>query len=107
VCGVIREAAIVICTEGGPAHFARAFRTPALVLFGPTPLSLFGCPENVNLQSRYHCVNCAWTHGAWYSRCLHRPAGDPSACMAQLSPEEVWQFLPTMLTAQSSPRQGE
>jgi ADP-heptose:LPS heptosyltransferase len=85
MASVIEGAAMLVDTEGGPAHIARAMGTPALVLFGPTRKEAFGYPENINLQSPYRCTGCAWSWEEWYRVCA---LGEPEpACMAAITPE--------------------
>jgi ADP-heptose:LPS heptosyltransferase len=44
LAAVVAAARLVVCGDTGVAHLASAFRTPSVVLFGPTPPSLWGPP---------------------------------------------------------------
>jgi ADP-heptose:LPS heptosyltransferase len=56
--GLVAGAGRVVCGDTGVAHLATAFRTPSVVLFGPTPPSLWGPPPQA-----YHRVLWAGTTG--------------------------------------------
>jgi ADP-heptose:LPS heptosyltransferase len=45
LCSLVAASASVICGDTGVAHLATALRTPSVVLFGPTPPSVWGPPE--------------------------------------------------------------
>jgi ADP-heptose:LPS heptosyltransferase/uncharacterized protein YjbJ (UPF0337 family) len=44
LAAVVAEAARVVCGDTGVAHLATAYRTPSVVLFGPTPPGEWGPP---------------------------------------------------------------
>jgi hypothetical protein len=44
LAAVVCDADLVVCGDTGVAHLATAFRTPSVVLFGPTPPSRWGPP---------------------------------------------------------------
>jgi ADP-heptose:LPS heptosyltransferase len=46
LAAVVSDADLVVCGDTGVAHLATAFRTPSVVLFGPTPPSQWGPPED-------------------------------------------------------------
>jgi len=71
----LREAAVIIRSaichlgpEGGMIHLARAMKTKAVVLFGPTPVKLLGYPQNINLTAG-NCLPCFWTTKDWFIYC--------------------------------------
>ncbi|WP_344805514.1 glycosyltransferase family 9 protein [Microlunatus ginsengisoli] len=44
LAALVSAAALVVCGDTGTAHLATAYRTPSVVLFGPTPPALWGPP---------------------------------------------------------------
>lgn len=44
LAALVAEARLVVCGDTGVAHLASAYATPSVVLFGPTPPSLWGPP---------------------------------------------------------------
>jgi len=63
LAALVAEAATVVCGDTGVAHLATAYRTPSVLLFGPTPPALWGPPPD----RRQHTV-------LWAGR-----TGDPHA----------------------------
>ena len=82
---VMAEAAVVISTDSGPGHLARALGRPVVMLHGPTDIAIHGPgdPESRALRVGLPCGPC-------YS--FDRPAecrfGDV-LCMQWLAPERV------------------
>jgi heptosyltransferase-2 len=85
----VRRADLLVTTDSGPRHFAAAFGTPVITLFGPTHI--------------------AWTE-TYYERALHLQKQVPCgpcqlrvcpldhACMTQLLPAEVFAAATQLLT---------
>ena len=96
---VIKNAKLLVGTEGGLIHVARAVGTKCIVLFGPTSPSLFGYPENTNLQVG-NCKNCFGQSGWWFWSCLKFKY---SKCMRQITPEIVKACLKSFLGEVSEP----
>lgn len=46
LAALVAEASLVVCGDTGVAHLASAYATPSVVLFGPTPPTLWGPPED-------------------------------------------------------------
>ena len=46
LAALVSSARLVICGDTGVAHLASAYRTPSVLLFGPTPPSLWGPPAD-------------------------------------------------------------
>lgn len=61
---LIEAAAGVVAVEGGMAHLAAAVGKPAVVIFGPTPMGVFGYPWNANLSTQ-ECPACWWNTPTW------------------------------------------
>ncbi len=97
---LVKEAKFVICIEGALAHVAKAVGTPAIVLFGPTPVKTFGYDININLRSST-CSPCWWEAGDWMVKC-HREGKLVSEdwvppCMQDLTPNMVIKAVHQML----------
>jgi ADP-heptose:LPS heptosyltransferase len=46
LAALVAAARLVVCGDTGVAHLATAYRTPSVVLFGPTPPELWGPPSS-------------------------------------------------------------
>jgi heptosyltransferase-2 len=77
----VRRAALLITTDSGPRHFAAAFRTPVITLFGPTHIAWTRTyhPHAIHL---YHPVPCGPCQRPVCPEGHHR-------CMRELRPEVV------------------
>lgn len=83
---LIKNARLHLDTEGGMVHLARAFDTPSLVIFGPTPVSFFGYKENFNISTQA-CEPCCWTNSDWMYKC---PKGyENPICMSSIEPQTI------------------
>lgn len=83
---VLKYSQLHLDTEGGLVHLAKAVKTRSIVVFGPTPVSLFGYSENANLTAGT-CHNCFWSDVRWFQRC---PKGtNPAACMEMVTVQNV------------------
>jgi ADP-heptose:LPS heptosyltransferase len=61
---LVRDAALVVCGDTGVAHLATAFGTPSVLLFGPTPPSLWGPPADRPWHRVLHHGRAGDPHGA-------------------------------------------
>jgi ADP-heptose:LPS heptosyltransferase len=78
LAAVIADARLVICGDTGTAHLASAYRTPSVLLFGPTPPERWGPPRNGP-----HRV-------LWQGTAAADPFADhPDATLLQITPGEV------------------
>lgn len=68
VAGVIKNALCHVDIESGLVHLAHALGTRSVVVFGPTPLSYFGYPENENIPPQF-CGDCWATSETWMAFC--------------------------------------
>lgn len=84
---IIKKSRCHIDCEGGLVHLAVQMSTPAVVVFGPTPLHMYGYEQNFNLVDE-QCNNCMGTHEDWAYRC-YRGLEPKHRCMANVTPERV------------------
>jgi ADP-heptose:LPS heptosyltransferase/SAM-dependent methyltransferase len=63
-----------IDTEGGLVHLANAVHGRCVVLFGPTPVELFGYPDNINLEPS-DCKACWFSTHTWVIECPRHTSG--------------------------------
>ncbi len=83
---LLHDSLLHIDCEGGLVHLATQLDTKCIVLFGPTPLHMYGYEQNINLQAG-KCHNCMGTHENWAFECF-RGLTKPE-CMYSLKPELV------------------
>jgi heptosyltransferase-2 len=85
----VRRADLLITTDSGPRHFAAAFGTPAITLFGPTHIAWTRTyhPRALHLLRPVPCGPC------------QRPtcAEGHHRCMRELMPEDVMKAVQRML----------
>jgi len=92
---LIKNAAAVVCGEGGMMHLAYACgNTNTLIMRGPTRGALFAYPGQ-KLVDSYVCEACWGTTEDWYLNC---PKGVMSYCMASITPERVAMNLQGVLS---------
>lgn len=88
----IQHASLHIDGDSGLAHAATRLKTPCMVLWGPTPHSFYGYPQNINLTSQICPGSCYGTKVNWNDKC---PVGYPTpVCMDEISPEQVLANIP-------------
>jgi heptosyltransferase II len=85
----VRRAALLVTTDSGPRHFAAAFQTPVITLFGPTHIAWTRTyhPQALHL---FHPVPCGPCQRPVCPEGHHR-------CMRELTPEQVYQAALRML----------
>ncbi len=85
---ILSTACVHIDTDSGMAHAATALGVPCVVLFGPTPKSFYGHPDNKNLSSTKSCSGgCFHLTENWMDKC---PIGyQEPECMNDISVNEV------------------
>jgi heptosyltransferase-2 len=86
----VRRSALLISTDSGPRHFAAAFNTPVITLFGPT---------DVNWTRTYHPRGWNVLHPVPCGPCQRPvcPEGHHH-CMRDLTPEAVFRVAMRALT---------
>ena len=67
LCHVLKGAIMHIDTEGGIVHVARAVHKQSIVFFGPTSVTFWGYPTNINITSREY-VDSWWINPDWMAR---------------------------------------
>jgi heptosyltransferase-2 len=80
----IRRAALLITTDSGPRHFAAAFRTPVITLFGPTHIA-WTRTHHPQAWHLFYPVECGPCQKRVCPEGHHR-------CMRGLTPESVLSF---------------
>jgi ADP-heptose:LPS heptosyltransferase/2-polyprenyl-3-methyl-5-hydroxy-6-metoxy-1,4-benzoquinol methylase len=65
---LVQGALMNISIEGGIVHLAKAVGTDSIVLFGPTPIEIFGYRNNINIKGRT-CGGCWWRSRDWMTVC--------------------------------------
>lgn len=93
---LVRRAALMVTTDSGPRHFAAAFDTPVVTLFGPTHIAW---SENYQRQATHLqlSVDCGPCQQRTCPLSHHR-------CMRELSVDQVYEATVRWLT---SPVQAE
>jgi len=86
---VLKHSLLHIDAESGLVHMRRQLRGKSIVLFGPTPITYFGYPENININTPFHCSNCQWLTDNWFFECVNTGLGYPAPCMQAIDPEMV------------------
>jgi ADP-heptose:LPS heptosyltransferase len=93
LAALVSGARLVICGDTGVAHLATAYRTPSVLLFGPTPPAQWGPPPD----RAQHLV-------CWHGGAPGDPWGDrPDAALLRITPAEV---LAAALSLLAGPRPG-
>jgi heptosyltransferase-2 len=77
----IRRAALLITTDSGPRHFATAFQTPVITLFGPTHIA-WTRTQHTQAWHLFYPVDCGPCQKRVCPEGHHR-------CMRALTPESV------------------
>lgn len=87
---ILKESECHIDCEGGLVHLATQLGTKCIVIFGPTPLHMYGYEQNVNLMSK-SCNNCMGLHEDWAYRCFRTMESGEilPICMRDITPQMV------------------
>jgi heptosyltransferase-2 len=86
----VRRASLLITTDSGPRHFAAAFGTPVLTLFGPTHIAWTRTQHTMAWHVR-HPVPCGPCQQPICPERHHR-------CMIDLTPEGVYEIARRVMT---------
>jgi heptosyltransferase II len=90
----VRRSALLITTDSGPRHFAAAFNTPVITLFGPTHVS-WTRTYHPAAWHVFHPVPCGPCQQSVCPEGHHR-------CMRDLTPESVYRVALRALSGASS-----
>lgn len=87
---ILKNSECHIDCEGGLVHLATQLGTKCIVIFGPTPLHMYGYEQNVNLISQT-CSNCMGLHEDWAYRCYRTLESKEISpiCMRDITPQRV------------------
>jgi heptosyltransferase-2 len=84
----VRRADLLVTTDSGPRHFAAAFGTPVVTLFGPTHIEWTETyfDQAVHIQEKVPC-----------GPCQKRVCPLDHRCMRDLSPDRVYAEVERLL----------
>jgi len=83
---ILAGARLHVDCEGGLVHLATQLATKCVVIFGPTPIHMYGYEQNINLLSQ-KCNYCMGLHKNWAYECMKME--DCVICMNEIKPEMV------------------
>lgn len=83
---IIKNSLCHIDCEGGLVHLATQLDTKCIVIFGPTPVHMYGYEQNVNIVNSV-CNNCMGLHDEWAYCCYQLET--PNLCMKSIEPQTV------------------
>ncbi|WP_025824338.1 glycosyltransferase family 9 protein [Asaia astilbis] len=98
VAGLIDKALCHLDVESGLVHMAHCLETPAVVVFGPTPVDYFGYPDYSAIPPQA-CGDCWATQDTWMALC---PRGHKVPVCTQQSPDLIAQALSARLANMTS-----
>lgn len=98
VAGLIDKALCHLDVESGLVHMAHCLKTPAVVVFGPTPVDYFGYPDYSAIPPQA-CGDCWATQDTWMALC---PRGHKVPVCTQQSPGLIAQALSARLANMTS-----
>jgi len=88
---LILKSRVLLGNDSGPMHLGAMFNKPGLVLFGPTPLSMWRPPGMKALKSHAYCAPCSQTARI---QCL-----EPT-CMQDITRQQVRAWMDKFLNSQ-------
>ena len=84
---ILKESECHIDCEGGLVHLATQLGTHCIVIFGPTPLHMYGYPQNTNIVNE-KCNNCMGIYPKWAFECYK--GEEQPECMYGVTAERVF-----------------
>ncbi len=94
----VKRSALLVTTDSGPRHFAAAFDTPVLTLFGPTHIA-WTRTQHPRAWHMFHSVPCGPCQRPTCPEGHHR-------CLRDLAPDRVFQAASTLLFSGRGDRRG-
>ena len=91
---VLKNSICHVDCEGGLVHLATQLKTHCIVIFGPTPLHMYGYPQNTNLINP-ECNNCMGIHRDWAFECFKEE--EKPRCMYGITPQMVFDSIVNVL----------
>lgn len=83
---ILKNSSLHIDCEGGLVHLATQLDTKCIVIFGPTPLHMYGYTQNINLVST-KCSDCMGLITNWAFECYR--GLDKPICIYDITPDIV------------------
>lgn len=99
---IIKGSVCHIDGEGGLVHLAVQMSTPCVVIFGPTPVHMYGYRQNTNLFD-LKCHSCMGLSKDWAYECFRGKTTD--LCMEKITPETVLENLNQILAEKRERKQ--
>lgn len=92
---LLKNSLLHIDGECGMVHMRRALHAgPSVVLFGQTPLRVYGHAEDINISANICGDGCSKLFSSWKSRCY---LSDQPLCMQAITPQHVADIVGSFL----------
>ena len=91
---ILKESMCHIDCEGGLVHMATQLGTHCIVIFGPTPVYMYGYEQNTNIVNE-QCNDCMGIHPTWAFECF-KEEKNPS-CMYGIKPIVILKHIKRIL----------
>lgn len=83
---ILKQSLLHVDCEGGLVHLATQLNTKCVVLFGPTPVHMYGYKQNINLHNN-ECDYCMGLTEDWAYKCFKGYC--ECNCLRNITPEYV------------------
>lgn len=83
---ILKQSLLHIDCEGGLVHLATQLDTKCVVLFGPTPVHMYGYKQNINIHND-ECEYCMGLSEDWAYKCFK--GYSECNCLRNITPEQV------------------
>lgn len=91
---ILKKSKLHIDCEGGLVHLATQLGTKCAVIFGPTPIWMYGYEQNINIVSD-GCSGCMGLHENWAYECLNN--NEYKECIRKIIAEDVYERIKDVL----------